>query len=177
LNPNPSLAPFFPIPHWAAVQMLSLAGLRSDELLYDLGCGTGEILVTAARDFRARAVGVELEKNIFKRAILRVKRNRVEDRVKVVHGDLFQVPLRDADVVTLYLTDEANQKVRPKLEWELKEGARVVSASFQVPGWGPSKTVPVGRRSGFTSPWGAMYLYRHPECQSICLNSYSRKER
>jgi len=127
--------------------------------------GNGEIIVTAAKNFGARAVGVELDESLFNGVLRRVKRHRLEDRVKVIHGNLFQVNLGDADMVTLYLTESTNQKVKPKLERELKDGARVVSCDFEVDGWKPSEIDLINRGRRNTSSWTALYLYRYPACQ------------
>ncbi|MFH1328781.1 MAG: class I SAM-dependent methyltransferase [Candidatus Bathyarchaeota archaeon] len=168
LGPHLSIAPFFPISREVAVKMLSLAGLCSDDLVCDLGCGTGEILVTAAQNFGAKAVGVELDRRLYKKAMYRIRKRQLDDRVKVIHNDLFRFNLGDADVVTLYLTDDANAKVKPKLDWELKKGAKVVSHDFKVPGWMPSKIEFIDKRLRLMSPEGILYLYRYPQCQ----NSY-----
>lgn len=122
------------------MEMLKMAGLKQGEILYDLGCGDGRILITAARDFGAYAVGVELDEGRAKEAREKVSNLGLEDKVKVIHGNILDLDISPADVVTLYLTTSANEKLRPKMERELKPGTRVVSHDFTIPGWEISKT-------------------------------------
>jgi len=119
--------------------MLVLSQLKADELVYDLGSGDGRVVIMAAEEFGARAVGVELRDDLVKRAHEKIFELGLDSRVKIVQSDLFKIDLRPADVVTLYLTTSANEKVKPKLESELKRGARVVSHDYEVLDWKPSK--------------------------------------
>jgi ubiquinone/menaquinone biosynthesis C-methylase UbiE len=136
---NPDiLAPDFPSPQEVIERMLQLARLQPGEMVYDLGSGEGRIVITAARKFKARAVGVELSPDLCKVATGRVKALGLEDRIRIVHANLLKVDLRPADVVTIYLLTSANELLRPNLERELKPGARVVSHDFEIRGWKPS---------------------------------------
>ena len=137
---GPSVAPFVPSPFEVVRQMLTLAGLKKGETLYDLGCGDGRILILAAQEFGAGAVGVELNLNLVKEGREKVSNLGLEDKVKILHGDLFDTDIGSAAVVTLYLTTSANEKVKPKMEKELRVGTRVVSHDFTIPGWKPVKT-------------------------------------
>jgi ubiquinone/menaquinone biosynthesis C-methylase UbiE len=136
---NPDvLAPDFPSPQEVVERMLDLAHLKPGETLYDLGSGEGRIVITAARKFHAKAVGIELSPELCKRASARVKALGLEDQVRIVHGNLLKVDLRPADVVTIYLLTASNELLKPNLERDLKPGARVVSHDFEIPGWKPA---------------------------------------
>lgn len=137
-DPN-YLAPNIPSPQSVVERMLQTARLRPGEMLYDLGCGEGRIVITAAQKFQARAVGVELSNDIYKMTLARIRRLSLEDRVQIIHGNALYVDLRPADVVTLYLLTGSNEKLKPNLE-RMKPGARVVSHEFQIRGWKPSDT-------------------------------------
>jgi ubiquinone/menaquinone biosynthesis C-methylase UbiE len=139
--------------------MLQLAGLKSGETVYDLGCGDGRILFSAAKNFNAKAVGVELSGTLVRRTREQSETLGLADQVKVIQGDMMQVDLKDADVVTLYLITEANDQLRPKFEKELKPGARVVSLEFKMRGWKPSKVEKVeAHRHPYT-----IYVYELPQ--------------
>jgi ubiquinone/menaquinone biosynthesis C-methylase UbiE len=115
--------------------MLALANVGPGELVYDLGAGDGRVLISAVRDFGARAVGVELHASRYAQILGRVKRERLEDHVKIIRGDFFEISITDANVVTLYLLSSVNSMIRPKLEQELKAGTRVVSHVFGFMDW------------------------------------------
>ncbi|MGQ9916155.1 MAG: class I SAM-dependent methyltransferase [Bryobacteraceae bacterium] len=153
------LAPYVSSPQPIVVKMLEIAGLKSGQTLYDLGCGDGRIVATAAKEFGARAVGVELSPALAKRARRAVESMGLQEQVKIIEGDMMQVDLSDADVVALYLLTEANEQLRPKLEKELKPGARVVSLEFRIKGWKPSRVEKVeAHRHPYT-----IYLYQWPQ--------------
>ena len=152
-----SLAPFVPSPEVVVEEMLRMALVGRGDIVYDLGCGDGRILITAAQKFGAHAVGVELDDDLYKRTSERIKELELEDRVQVIHGDLMEVNLTPATVVTLYLLPSANEKLRPNMEKYLQPGARVVSHDFEVPGWQPSKVETVTENE---SRLHRLYLYR-----------------
>lgn len=129
--------PFVPTPEVVLRRMLQLAGVRPGEVVYDLGCGDGRILISAARDFKAYAVGVEIRQDLYKQCVEKVRDLGLEDRVTVIHGSFFDVDLSEADVITMYLLTSVNERLKPKLEKELTGGTRVVSHDFEVPGWRP----------------------------------------
>ncbi len=133
-----SIAPFVQTPLEVAKRMLDLSQVRAGEVLYDLGCGDGRLVILAAKDIGAKATGIELREDLVERARTEIKRLNLEGKVNVIQGNFFEVNISDADVITLYLTSSANERLRPKLEAELKHGARVVSHDFKVPGWKPS---------------------------------------
>ena len=134
-----SLAPFVPSPPRVVTAMLRLAELKEDETLFDLGCGDGRIIIEAAQEFGAKALGVELDEGRYNECLRKTRETHLEDRVEVIHGNLLEVDLRRADVVTLYLSPTTNDRVRPNLERDLRCGARVVSYEFPISGWTPSK--------------------------------------
>ena len=142
--------------------MLKLANLTKDDVVYDLGCGDGRIPVTAARDFGARAVGVDIDPQRIAEAKANVRAANVGDKVKIIEGDLFQQPIGEATVVTLYLLPSLNQRLMPKLLAELKPGSRVVSHSFKMGSsdWEPEQTVEVPCSDGVTR---TIYLWTIPE--------------
>jgi predicted RNA methylase len=129
--------PFVSTPEHVARKMLELAKVGPDDVVYDLGAGDGRIIIMAAKEFGARAVGVEIRKDLYEQIVRRVKLDGLEGRVRVINGDFFQVNISEASVVTLYLLTTVNEKLRPKLERELRVGTRVVSHDFEVPGWRP----------------------------------------
>jgi len=135
-----SLAPFVSLSMDNLRGMLKLAGVRADDVVYDLGSGDGRIVIAAVRDFKAkRAVGIELRDDLANKARIEIRKHNLEGRVEVIHGDALKVNVSEADVVTLYLTSKGNEMLRPKLEKELKPGARVVSLDYKIPGWKPIK--------------------------------------
>lgn len=153
------LAPFVPSPEAVVEQMLKLADVKPSDTVYDLGCGDGRIILMAAQKFGAHAVGVELDDDLYKQTSERIKDLKLEDKVKIIHGDLLKVDLSPATVVTLYLLTSANEKLRPNLDKYLKKGSRVVSHDFEVPGWKPEKTESVGQEDGGFRDH-TIYLYR-----------------
>jgi len=154
------VAPYVPTPPQVIRQMLVLAELRPGEVFFDLGAGDGRAVVMAAKDFGARAVGVELREDLVKRALSTVYEQRLQNRVTIVNGDLFNVDLTSADVVFLYLTTSANEKVKPKLEAELKHGVRVVSHDYEIVGWKPIKVENFCENRTLGYPSHTIYLYK-----------------
>jgi len=134
-----TLAPAFPTPQGVVDRMLELAGLKPGEVLYDLGCGDGRIVITAAQKFKAKAVGVEIRRDIYESTSGRVRSLGLTDMVKIVHGNALKTDVSQADVVTLYLLTSSNDRLKPVLA-AMKAGARVVSHDFQIHDWKPSAT-------------------------------------
>ena len=145
---------YVPTPKSIVRQMLLLAQLCRDEVLFDLGAGDGRILIEAARSFGARCVGVEIDPERITRLKERLKSTGV--KANVIEGDLMQLDLSAADVVTMYLSDSVNAKLAPKLARELKTGARIVSLDYVLPGWRHEKEVTV-KNAAMTRK---IYLYR-----------------
>jgi precorrin-6B methylase 2 len=140
--------PFVPTPQEVVDRMLALAKVNRTDTLYDLGCGDGRIVVTAASQFGARGVGIDLNPERIAEAQTAAKKAGVEQRVSLRVGDLFDTDLSPATVVSLYLLPDVNLKLRPQLWSQLKPGARVVSHAFDMgPEWPPEQTVEVGGRT------------------------------
>lgn len=156
------IAPFVPSPVPVIQQMLKLADLKPGEVLFDLGAGDGRTVMMAAKSFGARAVGVELREDLAKKALSTIHDNGLADRVTIVNGDLFAVNLTSADVVFLYLTTSANEKIRPKLETELKKGVRIVSHDYEIVGWKPAKVDNFCENPKLGYPSHTIYLYNKP---------------
>jgi SAM-dependent methyltransferase len=149
-------AGYQPTPPKVVERMLELAAIRPEELVYDLGAGTGAIVFRAARQYRARVVAVELEP--IRVAFLRLRRSLSSDRsrITILWTDLFQVDLQPAGVLFLFLWPSAMRRLKPRLESQLSPGARVISHWHPVPGWTAAVTDPATR----------VYLYRWPECRA-----------
>ena len=154
------ISPFVASPVPVIRRLLTLAELKPGEIFYDLGAGDGGPIIIAAKEFGARCVGIELRTDLARRAMMKVRELGLEDRVKVINDDIFNVPINDADVVYLYLTTSANEKVRPKLEAELKAGARVVSHDYKIEGWNPVKVEKFCENPKLGFPSHTLYLYR-----------------
>jgi len=154
------IAPYVPSPPQVIRQMLILAELKPREVFFDLGAGDGRAVIMAAKDFGARAVGVELREDLVKKALSTVYEHGLQDRVTIVNGDMFTVDLSSADVVFLYLTTSANEKIRPKLEAELRPGVRVVSHDYEIVGWKPVKVENFCENPSLGYPTHTLYLYK-----------------
>jgi predicted RNA methylase len=154
------IAPFVPSPPQVIKKMLMLAELKAGEVFFDLGAGDGRTVIIAAKEFGARAVGVELREDLVKKALSSVYEQGLQDRVTMVNGDMFGVDLSSADVIFLYLTTSANEKVKPKLEAELKQGVRVVSHDYEIVGWKPVKVENFCENQTLGYPSHTIYLYK-----------------
>jgi SAM-dependent methyltransferase len=144
---------FHPSPRETVQNMLDMAGIKSGELVYDLGSGDGRLLILAARRYRARGVGVEVDPFLAWAARALVRIAGVGRQVRIIRDDLYRVDLSPADVVFLYLNHAANTRLQPKLARELRPGSRVVSHAHAMPGW----TAREVRRSAHTRR--DIYLY------------------
>jgi protein-L-isoaspartate O-methyltransferase len=151
------VAPWIPAPLTAVYAALELAWASPCDVLYDLGSGDGRVIVIAARDFCVRkSVGVEIDPALVEVARAKARMEGVEDRVEVIEGDFFTVTLSDATIVYLYLYKSVNERLRGKLESELRPGTRVVALDFPVPGWLP---VRVKRLRDESDILRSIYLY------------------
>ncbi|MEM3601839.1 MAG: hypothetical protein QXN87_04105, partial [Candidatus Bathyarchaeia archaeon] len=124
------------------------------------GAGDGMTVILAAKEFGARAVGVELREDLAKKAQGTVYEEGLQDRVTIVRDDMFNVDLSPADVVFLYLTTSANEKIKPKLQAELKHGVRIVSHDYEIVGWKPIKVENFCENPKLGYPSHTIYLYR-----------------
>ena len=155
-QPAPRRSPdvvFVPTPNEVIEKMLELAKVTPKDVVYDLGCGDGRIVIAAAKK-GARAVGIDIDPQRIKEANANAKAEKVTGRVRFVENDLFESDISEATVVTLYLLNRLNEKLKPKLMKELKPGTRVVSHAFDMSDWAPKQKTSVG---GTT-----VYLWRIP---------------
>lgn len=139
-------------------RMLDAAALKSGETLYDLGCGDGRILIAAVQKYHAKAVGVELLPTKVSEARDSIQRNGLQDMASVIEGDARDVDLTKADVITLYMSTDFNDELKPRLEKSLHAGARVVSFEYPIPGWKPQRT----ERADMYNRKHLIYVYQMP---------------
>ncbi|MBZ5577315.1 MAG: protein-L-isoaspartate O-methyltransferase [Acidobacteriia bacterium] len=152
------LAPYYPTPETIVERMLQLGGLKAGEKMFDLGSGDGRIVIMAAQKFHANAVGVELDKDLVKQSLEKIRKLGLEKTAHIVVGDLLKQNYGSADLVTVYLLPVSNDKVQPLLDRQLKKGARVVAHDFEFKNWTPEKVEPIeddGEGRSHT-----LYLYR-----------------
>ena len=121
--------------------MLTLAGVNAKDLVYDLGCGDGRLVILAAKQYGARGVGIDIDPQRIKESTANARKEGVSSRVKFFNQDLFEANIGDATVVTLYLWPSVNMKLRPKLLHDLKPGTRVVSNMHDMGDWKPDKSI------------------------------------
>ena len=133
------LAPYVGTPLRVMDRMLELANIKPGETVYDLGCGDGRIVIAAADRYKAKAVGVEISPKLAAQATASIQKAGLEQRARIIQGDLLEVDLTGADVVTIYLATQLNSQLRPRLEKFLRPGARVISHDYAVPGWKPTR--------------------------------------
>jgi SAM-dependent methyltransferase len=145
---------FVPTPNEVVDKMLELAKVTAKDIVYDLGCGDGRIVITAAQKYGVRAVGIDIDPQRIKEAMANAKAAKVTDKVKFIEGDLFEADIGEATVVTLYLLTRLNEKLKPKLLKDLKPGTRVVSHAFDMGDWAPEQKASVGAST--------VYLWRIP---------------
>ncbi|HZW13470.1 MAG TPA: class I SAM-dependent methyltransferase [Noviherbaspirillum sp.] len=138
---RPIDVPYVPTPQNVVDKMLQMASVKKNDLLYDLGCGDGRLVVTAAQRYGARGVGIDLDPERVEEARQNARRAKVSDRTTFKVADLFETDFSDATVVTLYLLNSVNRKLRPQLWRQLKVGTRIVSHAFDMGDeWPPEKT-------------------------------------
>lgn len=143
------MAPYVPSPQEIIDRMLEVAHARQGDMVIDLGCGDGRILITAVQKFQTKAVGIEIDPKIAGQASDMIVRLGLQNKARVVRADVFDADLSQADVVTMYLTTSFNEKLRPKFEKSLRPGTRVVSHDYGIRGWNPVEVEEVfvhGRR-------------------------------
>jgi 16S rRNA A1518/A1519 N6-dimethyltransferase RsmA/KsgA/DIM1 with predicted DNA glycosylase/AP lyase activity len=130
-----SVAPFVTSPEKVVRKMLDMAQLRQRDVLFDLGCGDGRIVVIATRDYSVKAFGVEMREDLVTTARERIKEFNLDGRAEIIQGDFFNVDVSKANVVTLYLTTRGNERLKLKFEKELRSNSRIVSHDFSIRGW------------------------------------------
>ena len=139
--------PFVPTPDKIVDRMLALAKVGPKDVVYDLGSGDGRIVIAAAKKYRARGVGIDIDPRRIEESRENARKARVEKRVEFRQGDLFEADIGEATVVTLYLLPRLNLKLKPKLLAELKPGARIVSHGFDMGDWKPAGTLVAGENT------------------------------
>jgi len=134
---------YVPTPEEVVEKMLEMANVGKNDVVYDLGCGDGRIVITAAKKYGARGIGVDIDPQRIKESNENARIAGVADRVKFLQQDLFEIDFSEATVVTLYLLPALNLRLRPKLLRDLKPGSRIVSHAFDMGDWKPEKVVNV----------------------------------
>jgi precorrin-6B methylase 2 len=133
--------PYVPTPQTVVDAMLAMADVKPNDVLIDLGSGDGRIVITAAKRYGIRATGIEINPELVRESEKTAEAMAVADKVLFVNGDLFGEDLRQASIVTVFLSPGVNLRLRPKLLKELKPGTRVVTHTFNMGNWKPSKTM------------------------------------
>jgi SAM-dependent methyltransferase len=134
-----------PTPQLIVEELLKMAEVNQNDILYDLGCGDGRFVITAAKKYGARGVGIDIDPQRIKESVQNAYISGVTDKVKFIEGDLFDMDIREATLVSLFLLPELNLQLRPKLLKDLKPGSRVVSHEFDMDDWQPDKMGRMGR--------------------------------
>ena len=153
-----SLAPFVPTPQDVVDRMLDLAGITENDVVYDLGCGDGRIVITAAQRYGARGVGVDIDPQRIAESNANAERAGVSHLVRFVQEDALKVDVSEATVVTLYLLSSSNAKLRPILTEQLAPGARIVSHAFSMGYWEADQVERFTDSRGNTR---TLYLWTH----------------
>jgi SAM-dependent methyltransferase len=136
--------PYVPSTERAVQEMLKLADIKKTDVVYDLGCGDGRIVIAAAKTYGARGVGIDINPERIKEANTNAKAAGVEHLVRFEENDLFEADFKEATVVTLFLLPTINLKLRPKLQAQLKPGTRVISNTFDMGDWKAEKEQSIG---------------------------------
>jgi SAM-dependent methyltransferase len=136
--------PYVPTTEEAVKAMLKLADVKKTDIVYDLGCGDGRIVIAAAKEYGARGVGIDINPERIQQAVDNAKKAGVERLVRFEENDLFDADTHEATVVTLFLLESVNLKLRPKLLRDLKPGTRIVSNTFGMGDWKPDRELIVG---------------------------------
>lgn len=140
--------PYVPTPSEVVDAMLGLAALKPGDVLYDLGCGDGRIVIAAAKKYGVKATGIDIDPVRIGESNQNAAEAGLTGKVRFIQGDIFQADFKDATVVTMYLLTSVNLRLRPKLLAELKPGTRLVSHSFEMGEWLPDKTIAVTTNFG-----------------------------
>ena len=146
--------PYVPTPPDTVEALLRLAEVTSRDVVYDLGCGDGRVVIAAATRYGARGLGVEIDPERAQEARARVRATNLDGRVQIIEADLFAIDIQSASVVVLYLSEEMNLKLRPQLLANMRPGSRIVSHHFTMGDWEPERTLKHGDDT--------IYLWRIP---------------
>jgi len=155
-----SKLPYVPTPQIVVDEMLKLAGVGAKDFVIDLGSGDGRVIITAARNFKASGLGVDIDRKLVESSNKQAQAAGVADRAKFIEQDMFKADIGQATVVTLYVLPDFMEKLRPKLLTGMKPGARIVAHDYYMSGWYPDRqltlTVPEKREANGTDK---AYLY------------------
>ncbi len=155
--------PYVPTTNEAVEAMLKLADVKKTDVVYDLGCGDGRIVIAAAKNRRARGVGIDIDPVRISEGKMNARKARVEKLVRFEENDLFQADIHDATVVTLFLAPDLNVQLLPKLLRDLKPGTRIVSNTFDMGDWKAEKEATVGDPGDVAHPFShKLYLWIVP---------------
>jgi len=135
--------PYVPTKHEVVAEMLRIADVREDDVLYDLGCGDGRIVITAAEKIGSRGLGIDINPQRIRESRENAKKAKVTEKVRFIEQDLFETDFSEATVVALYLLPGVNLRLRPRLLRYLKPGSRVVSHNYHMGDWEPDQTTEV----------------------------------
>ena len=161
-KPRDPDVPYVPTTPEAVEAMLKLGEVKKTDMLYDLGCGDGRIVIAAAKTFGTRGVGIDIDPQRIKEANENAKRAGVESLVRFEQGDLFEANFAEATVVTLFLLPRINLKLKPRLLEQLKPGTRVVSNTFDMGDWKAEKESSVDNEDFDTGLSRKFFLWRIP---------------
>ena len=154
-----NLAPYFPTPTAVVKAMLELGGLQVGELLYDLGSGDGRIVIMAAQQFGARAVGFEIDPKLVYQSRQRIEKRKLGALASIEQQDLMAADFSKPDLITVYLLPSSNDTIQPLLEDQVKSGARIVSHDFTFRGWEIEKEIVVEDPTDEEIPTHKLFLY------------------
>ena len=151
------IVPYVPTPQDVVERMLDLAGVKKGDVVYDLGCGDGRIVVTAAKKYGVKAIGFEIDPERIKESHENIQKAGVEKLVEIRQQDILTVDLSGATVLTMYLLPDVNLRLRPAIQKQMKPGSRIVSHDFDMGDWKPERTERVKDSSGWDH---TIYLWR-----------------
>ncbi len=151
--PTQPYVPWVPTRDHVIDKIFRIAKLGKNDVFYDLGCGDGRVAIEAAKRYGVKSVCIEIRKDLIEKARKRVREEGLEDFVEIIHGNFFEIPLREATVVYMYLLTSVNNMLKPKLKRELRVGTRIITLDFEIPGWSPVHV------DGNGTWQGTIYLY------------------
>jgi hypothetical protein len=129
------LAPYAPTPQAVVERMLEVAAVGRDDVVYDIGCGDGRMVITAAKKYRARGVGIDIDAALIEECRAGAAREGVEELVRFLHMDATKARVTEATVLALYLLPESLETLEPLFDKDLAVGVRIVSHNYKIPGW------------------------------------------
>lgn len=154
------VAPYYPTPPYVVEKMLNLGELKKGELHYDLGSGDGRVVIMAAQKYEARSVGFEIDSKLIGESRGEILRLGLENAASIVMQDLMTADFSKPDLITVYLLPDANRKLRPLFEQQMRPGTRIVSHDFAFTEWEPEKTVTLDVDTDIDGLMHTLYLYR-----------------